>query len=247
MKQVLGVCPHDVVKDPEKWMEFALELRARGALDCAFTPESCFEKFAAGFSTYALAYAHPLHAVRLKRELGFIPLAAHADTFDEAVLIANRQVSGPSLGKMSAGTVACIHGSPSHAAYLIDLHDRSMPVPPAWVVKTSYPDVVMAVAQGEAQYGVVLKSVWDTMMTMRDRVRPFCATAVRRLVHVFMLAPSHLDRAEEIRRTLTDMHADARGAAVLKRIGCSHLVPVSHAGLGEIETALNNCGLRAAA
>ena len=73
------------------------------------------------------------------------------------------------------------------------------------------------------------------------------ATAVRRLVHVFMLAPSHCKQAEEIGRTLTDMHTDTRGAAVLKRIGCSHLVPVSHASLGKIETALNNCGLRASA
>jgi len=247
MQQVLGVCPHDVVKDPEKWMEFALELRARGVLDCAFTPEACFERFAAGFSTYTLAYAHPLHAVRLGRELGFVPLAAHADTFDEAVLIAHRQVPSPSRDKMSGATVACIHGSPSHAAYLIDLHDRAMPAPASWVARTNYPDVVMAVAQGEAQYGVVLKSVWDTMMTQRDRVRPFCATAVRRLIHVFMLAPSHRDRAGEIGRALTGMHGDPRGAGVLRRIGCSHLVPVSQAGLGEIEAALTDCGLRTAA
>jgi hypothetical protein len=247
MQEILGICPHDVVKDPEKWMEFALELRARDTLNCTFTPESCFEKFAAGFSTYTLAYAHPLHAVRLGHELGFIPLAAHADTFDEAVLIANRQVAGPSQEKMSAAAVACIFGSPSHAAYLIDLHDRSMGAPPSWVAKTSYPDVVMAVAQGEAQYGVVLKSVWDTMMTLRDRVQPFYATSIRRLVHVFMLAPSRRARADEIRRTLTGMHKDERGAAVLKRIGCSHLVPVSQSGLDGIETALNNCGLRAAA
>jgi hypothetical protein len=247
MQHILGVCPHDVVKDPEKWIEFASELRTREALDCSFTPEFCFEKFAQGFPTYALAYAHPLHAVRLWRELGFTPLAAHADTFDEAVLIANKQVQSPSLATMSGGSVACIHGSPSHAAYLIDLHNRSLPAPPRWVAKTSYPDVVMAVAQGEAPYGVVLKSVWDTMMTLRDRVRPFYATGTRQLVHVFMLGPTQIERAGAISRVLTEMHQDARGVAVLSRIGCCQLVPKSISDLATIEAALTTCGLTAAA
>jgi hypothetical protein len=247
MQHVLGVCPHDVVKDPEKWMEFARELQKRGVLDFSFSPELCFEKFAAGFSSYTLAYAHPLHAVRLRREMKFIPLAAHANTFDEAVLIANKQVNGPTLSKMGNGSVACIHGSPSHAAYLIDLHDRALPAPAHWVAKTSYPDVVMAVAQGEAPYGVVLKSVWDTMMTLRDRVRPFHATTIRQLVHVFMLAPLQQARAEEIARILVTMHQDDRGLAVLNRIGCAQLVPVTEGDLGAIESALTNCGLRTAA
>jgi hypothetical protein len=245
MKHILGVCPHDVVKDPEKWIAFGADVAARGALDCTFAPELCFEKFAEKFSSYSLAYAHPLHAVRLWREFGFSPLAAHAETFDEAVLIANKQVPSLSLASMSAATVACIHGSPSHAAYLIDLHHRSLPAPAKWVARTSYPDVVVAVAQGEAPYGVVLKSVWDTMMTLRDRVRPFYATATRRLVHVFMLAPTQKDHAPDMSRVLTQMHTDDRGAAVLARLGCHQLVPVSTADIGSIEQSLRACGLAA--
>jgi hypothetical protein len=148
---------------------------------------------------------------------------------------------------MSTSKVACIHGSPSHAAYLLHLNQRGLPFPASWVGKTCYPDVVMAVAQGEAPYGVVLKSVWDGMMTLRDRVRPFHATNTRALFHVFMAAPAQRFRAGEIRQGLTTMHRDARGAAVLARLGCSEIVSADESDLARIEAALCSCGLRAAA
>jgi hypothetical protein len=247
MTTTLGVCPHDVMKDPEKWASFAHEMRARCGLDCSFTPEKCFEKFAEGFAGYSLAYAHPLHAVRLWREHGFTPLAAYHETFDEAVLIASKRVADPSPQAMSAAKVSCIYGSPSHAAYLLDLRKHALPDPTQWAPKTCYPDVVMAVAQGEASYGVVLKSVWDTMMTLRDRVRPFYATAVKELVHVFMAAPSLRGREGELRDALTGMHRDDRGAAVLHRLGCDALVPFDERALIQIRDALDRCGLSAAA
>jgi hypothetical protein len=247
MSHVLGVCPHDVMQDPEKWTAFAAELRARGVIDSSFTPEPSFEKFAQGFSSYTLAYAHPLHAVVLWRRFGFTPIAAYKETFDEAVLIAGKQVKSPSLAAIGQSRVACIHGSPSHAAFLIDLCARSLPSPTLYAARSSYPDVVMAVAQGEADYGVVLNSVWETMMTLRDRVRPFHTTKTRQLVHVFMAAPALKLRTEEVRTVLTSMHRDPAGRAVLDRLGCSELVPVTDTDLERIAAALETCGLKAAA
>jgi hypothetical protein len=247
MQHILGVCPHDVTKDPEKWSAFARELHARGGPDCRFAPETCFERFATGFDSYALAYAHPLHAVKLWRTFQFMPLAAYKETFDEAVVIANKQVKSPTLQDLTLKQVACIHGSPSHAAHLIDFQLRAIAPTTRWVTRTSYQDVVMAVAQGEAQYGVVLKSVWDSMMTLRDRVRPFHATSLRQLVHVFMLAPAHRLRAPQILDVLTNLHKDAQGETILKRLGCSQLTAVDENQLGRIESALDSCGLRVAA
>jgi hypothetical protein len=77
MKQLFGACPHDVGNDPEKWSAFAEYFKKKGIVDTEFYRLMTFDEFAQNLQGFSFVYAHPLHAVLLRKEHGFIPLAKY--------------------------------------------------------------------------------------------------------------------------------------------------------------------------
>lgn len=75
---LVGICPHDVLVDPEKWTAFtsyvAKSLRVQGKFEKYFS----FDTFAQQFDKMNLIYAHPIHALQLNKDHGFIPIVKYS-------------------------------------------------------------------------------------------------------------------------------------------------------------------------
>ena len=239
-----SACPHDVAQDPEKWNAFAEYLGQTEALKSRFEKYLSFDEFAAHFSDFDLAYAHPLHAVHLSRVMHFIPLTKYNNVFDEAIVISSKSNRAPSLKDMTNREVACIHGTPSHAATLIDFSRKHPDINFRPLKKANYPDVLMAVAQSEAPYGLILKSVWDMMVAMKDRVVPIYATSTKELVHVFMLSPALSESAPAIKKAMIEMKDRDSGRAVLDRLKCDSLVDFTSDDLDRLADSLKICNFQ---
>lgn len=230
MQKIFSSCPHDVVSDPEKWSAFIDYFKSKGILDASFLRYVGFEEFAQHFGTFCFVYAHPLHAVQLYEQHGFIPLAKYNETYDEAAVIASKIEKTPSIKGMADKKVAIVNGTPSLAAISIDLAKNWPGVEFDPIAKDDYSKVLMAVTIGEADYGVILKSVWDGMLAMKSRVNHFYTTSLNELVHVFMLKKEYAAIAAPLREAMLTMHLDPEGQKILARLKCDSLV-----GFGEPE------------
>lgn len=243
---IFSACPHDVILDPEKWQALVEYLHAKNVFDGHFERHTSFSEFAENFARFHLAYAHPLHVVDLVKNHGFTPIARYENVYDEAVVITQKLNANPSFEEATSGLTAFINGSPSHAAFLIEASDRNVPIDYQPVLKDNYQDVLMDVALNVAVYGVVLKSVWDDMLVMRDNVVVFHTTTTRKLVHAFVVSPTLKDHAADIQNALLSMHEDAAGKAVLARLQCEKMVPFSVTDVDKLQADLSVCAFEKA-
>ncbi len=238
---IFSVCPHDVILDPEKWQAFVEYLYTKGAFSGGFERHTSFSVFAENFSRFHLVYAHPLHAVELVMERGFTPIARYGDVYDEAVVITQNSDAKFSFENAAKGSTAFINGSPSHAAFLIEASDKKIPITYDPVLKDNYQDILMDVALAVAEYGVILKSVWDDMLVMKDRVTPFYTTSTKKLVHGFAVSPELKESAPSIEQALLHMHEDEVGQAILNRLQCKNMVSFNQKDVQKLQADLSVC------
>ena len=238
---IFSACPHDVILDPEKWQALVNYLHAKKVFDGHFERHSSFSEFAENFSRFHLAYAHPLDVVDLVRKHGFTAIARYDDVYDEAVIITQKLNNAPSFEAATKGLTAFVNGSPSHAAFLIEANDCDISVEYQPVLKDNYQDVLMDVALNVAEYGVILKSVFDDMLVMRDNVVVFHTTSTKKLVHVFAVSPQLKDSSGAIQNALLHMHEDPAGQAILARLKCEKIVPFGAADIDKLQADLSVC------
>lgn len=241
MKSIFSACPHDVILDPEKWTAFSNYLHKKTGREFDFKRFESFDIFAENFDSFDLVYAHPLHAVLLGNEKNYIPIAKYAETYDEAVIISRKTENGSDIRQLEGKTVASIHGSPSHAALLINLHKAGIKIEFEEVHRDAYPKVLMSVGIGEADFGVILKSVWDDMLSMKERVRVHYTTTSHSLVHAFMLSPKLKPELGKFREILTSMTSDAEGKKILSRLKCPSISAFGDSDLKELGQQLSVC------
>lgn len=141
---------------------------------------------------------------------------------------------------MDEQKVAFVHQTPSHAAFLIDRlrHYPEVEIDP--VIKDTYPNVLMAVSIQEALYGVILQSVWEQMISMKDSVNHFYTTKLQELVHVFMVSPDLSEIVVPLRKALLEMHLDTEGKKILNRLKCDSFTAF---GTGELEALSKSLSL----
>ena len=240
-KVMVGICPHDVVNDPEKWTAFTSYLLAKLKLNGTFEKYFSFETFTLQFKRLNFIYAHPLDAVHLRRDHHFIPLAKYSKKFDEAVIICQKTLIGKKTSEIDQQTVSCVYGSPSHAAVLIDFHINSKKISFQPLKKGSYPEVAVDVATHQATFGIILKEVWDTMKAEYPQLEVFYSTFTKKLVHVFMLSPVFSSMQNEFTRELLAMKNDPEGRKILQRLGCQEFEVFTNEQLDELEKTLEIC------
>ncbi|QQG35384.1 MAG: PhnD/SsuA/transferrin family substrate-binding protein [Micavibrio aeruginosavorus] len=238
---IFSACPHDVILDPEKWQAVVNYLHAKKVFDGHFERHTSFSEFAENFSRFDLAYAHPLDAVDMVRRHGFTPIAKYENVYDEAVVITQKLNNSPSFEAATRGLTTFVNGSPSHAAFLIEAHDRNIPIGYQPVPKDNYQEVLMDVALNVAEYGVILRSVYDDMLVMRDNVVVSHTTSTKKLVHVFAVSPRLKDKSVGIQNALLHMHEDPAGQAILARLKCGRIVPFGAMDIDKLESDLSVC------
>ncbi len=238
---MVGVCPHDVVNDPEKWTEFTSYYLSKLKLSGTFEKYFSFETFSQQFKRLNFIYAHPLDAVHLRRDHRFVPLAKYSEKFDEAVFICQKSFGKRQLSEIEQKMVSCVYGSPSHAAVLIDFHVNHKQISFQALKRGSYPEVAIDVVTNQAPLGIILKEVWDTMKNDYPQLEVFYNTYTKKLVHVFMLSPVFPGMEDEFTNELLALQNDPEGKKILRRLGCHGLEAFSSEQLDDLEKTLEIC------
>jgi hypothetical protein len=241
MPFAFSACPHDLIRDTGKWDALTSYLIKNTRVDFDFVRHTDFNRFASEFSRFQFVYAHPLHAVQLHTQFGFTPIAKYRDIYDEAVIIASGAGSGFTLDKLQGQKVACVYGSPSHAATLVEISNTSPGISFTPAKKPHYPAVSLGIRAAAAPYGIILKSVWESMPNLRSGLNVVYTTSTCSLVHVFMIAPALAAQSATIKRVLLDMANNPQGNAILKRLECPAICDFNEDDLTGLRNRLAVC------
>lgn len=240
----VGICPHDVVHDPDKWTVFTKYVLKKMSFSGSFEKYFSFETFAQQFTKMNLIYAHPLHAVHLQEDLNFKPLVRYQKKYDEAVIIYMKNNNHKTVKDIKSNKVSCVLGSPSHAAVLLDFNQNNLSIDFEAVNRSSYPEVLATVISRDAQFGIILKEVWEAMRASHPTVEVLYTTYTKKLFHSFMLAPNLMDHHEDFRKILLNMNHDPEGKAILERLGCHKLESTNEQDIENLGRELASCKFR---
>jgi len=238
---LFGTCPHDSMSDPEKWVALMQYVIDSCGVQLEYERHTDFHQFEENFGRFDLVYAMPLHALQLATRDGFTPLAKFDAVFDEAIIFSSNELSSPHVSQFADHRVAFADDTPSYAAFLISARREGWPAIGVPVVKTNYPDVLMAVVQGDADFGIILKSSWDGMSALKGRVTPVAVTKTRELAHLFLVSPQLRDRGSAITDALVALETGEEGRAILRRLGCPRIVPFSQLELQQMRDSIAMC------
>jgi hypothetical protein len=93
----------------------------------------------------------------------------------------------------------------------------------------------------EAPYGIILKSVWESMPNLRSGLNVVYTTSTCSLVHVFMISPALAAQRATVKSVPLDMANNPEGSAILKRLECPAISDFSEGDLTGLRNRLAVC------
>lgn len=211
----LAVCPHDTVRNSEGWYRLVQYLSLRLEQDLHFALSLDFADFHSLFAEADLVYANPSDAIKLIDSHGFVPLARPTDTYDEALLVAGAEVSGPSIAAMAGAQLATVESLLPTRLALRFLGQQGI-TPSGLLGRDSWLSVVRAVWGGEAPYGILYRDAYDELSPQgKAMVQVVATTSEGCAFHVLCGSPRLGPLAGTIANTLYAMTTDSAGSEVL--------------------------------
>lgn len=234
MATIFSPCPHDLIHDPAKWQSLVEELNKATNIDLKVKEYKSFENFQNAFPQFGLVYAHLVHAINFTKSHKFIPVAIPNNLYDEAVIVASKDIKEPSLDSLKNAKVACIPGTPSLVAAMNQLSQKNINI--ERVYKDNYYNVLMDVSMGKIPYGFILRDIWeDFTPTEKSRVNAFHITNLRSIFHIFLLSDSLKDKYNIVKDTFLNLHSSSKGGDICKRLRTDKFIDFNEVGLKEME------------
>lgn len=179
--------------------------------------------------TIDLIYVNPYEATVLVREKGFVPVAAPAQSADEAIVAVRADSPVQQVEQLSAGIRIAATANPDvHRMSMImlepaDLHADNV----QFVSRDTYVQVAKELILGQADVGFFLAETYNDLSgVIRQQLRPLLASQIRTIHHVLLIGPRFAPRREEIQQALVTMADDAKGKGVLDSLGLRGWVPL---------------------
>ncbi len=235
---MMKVCPHDTIREPERWTELAVYLNAATGAGLAFDISIDFEDFQDGLSRAGLVYANPSDTMKLVDQHQFTVLARPAGRFDEAVLVCNAE---------QEATLASINGRPLSTVVALlptkialQMLSKQGIVPSELHNVDSWQAVIGCIWRGECQYGIVYKDTYDGLSEQgKGMVTFLAATNERQAFHTLLVGPALADRADVLRQALFAMPCDPTGKALMEWLQITAWEPVNDADLAAMRALAN--------
>lgn len=221
------VCPHDTAKEPERWYRLVQYLAQHLSLNIQFDISLDFADFHEHLAAADMVYANPTDSLRLMRERGCLLLARPANSYDEAVLVANTDIPDPTLAAMQGLQLATVKSLiPTRIA--LRLLENQAIKPAGLLDKVSWQAVISSVWNREVDYGIVYKDTYDGLSAQgKGLVNVFAHSDERVAFHSLVIAPTLADRKDEVQNLLLAMHSDPQGQEVLNALHIAQWLPVT--------------------
>ena len=224
-----SVCPHDMVKQLQTWLDLAGYLQKRLDEHFAIEPITDFTLFyEQGLPKAELAFINPLDAWHLVRERGFVPVA-RTELYDEVVFIAHPEEPADRLDALHDQSLAAVDRQFATCLGLYVLQQQGLR-PREVVFCSSWVQVIRAVAKGDVRFGLLYQDFHASLSNLsRTQFRVLHETHTRYATHM-LLHPERAAWREPLRAVLTAMPEDPEGAALLRTLRLGRWVPTDDLG-----------------
>ncbi len=220
------VCPHDTVKEPDRWYRLEQQLIQQLGLEMQFELSLDFQDFHANLGKADIVYANPGDTLKLMQQQ-FVPLVRPQDKYDEAVFVASTELSAPTLESLSGAEIATVKSQIPTRIALHMLHERGI-VPGALHDKDSWLSVISEVWNRAADYGIVYKDTYDNLSDQgKGMVQAIAESQERKAFHSIAIGPKLHDKQQEITAMLLAMDTDEKGKEVLAELSIAKWLPVT--------------------
>ncbi len=231
----LLVCPHDTANNPDRWYRLAQYLSQHLDIHINFEISLDFADFHANLPKADIAYANPTDTLTLVQQHGFAAILHPANVYDEAVIVANHDITAPTLESLQGQPVASVESILATKIALRYL--ASQGVQPASIQNyESWTAVIGAIWRGEVHYGFVYKDTYDELSEQgKGMVNVFAATSEQIAFHNIVVGRNALPHKEALTQTLLAMPTEATGKEVLAELHVEQWLPTNQEALDEIQ------------
>ena len=225
-----SICPHDMVKQLQTWLDLAIYLQKHLDEHLVVNPVTDFALFYEHDLPKAeLAFVNPLDAWHLVHERGFVPVA-RTELYDEVVFITHPDDPADRLDALHDQPLAAVDRQFATCLGLYVLREQDL-TPREVVFQPSWVQVIRAVAQRNVRFGLLYQDFYAGLSALsRAQFRVLHETHTRYATHMLLLHPDRVAWREPLRAVLTAMPADPEGAALLRALRLGRWVPAEDLG-----------------
>lgn len=238
-KLTMMICPHDTVKEPDRWYRLEQYLVQRLGLALQFNLSLDFEDFHSTLQQADIAYLNPMDCLRMRATAGFIPLVRAADRYDEAIIVASTETAAPTLQAVQGAKIASVVSQIPTGIALMMLKEQGV-TPGSIENRDSWLSVISAIWNGEVPFGVVYKDTYDNLSDHgKSLVQPFATSQLNQAFHCLSVGPRLSNRAVDITALLLDMPNDPTGSEVLAELNIRQWVEIMPEELTQMQALLD--------
>lgn len=220
------VCPHDTAANPVRWQLLGQYLSQKLNVSFCFEITFDFAEFHAQMESADLVYANPLDTLHLTNK-GFQVVARPSNDYDEAVLVANPDIAGPTIDAIQGQPIASVCSMLPTKIALRMLNKQS--VKPADVVDhDSWTAVISTVWRNDVSYGIIYKDTYNELSDQGKSMVQLLATTQEHVAfHSFVVGNNAAGLKDDIQHTLLEMHTDSKCQEILNEFCFERWVAVT--------------------
>jgi hypothetical protein len=236
------VCPHDTVKEPERWYRLEHYLIHHLGVDIQFDISLDAIDFETNLEHADIVYTNPSDKLRILAPKGFVSVARPANLYDETVLVANTEVEAPTLEALQGADIATVKSlMPTRIAFHL-LSQKGI-TPGTIHDKDSWLSVISSVWNKEVEFGFVYKDTYNNLSDQgKAMIQVFATTNEQKAFHTIDIGPKLLDRQAEVEQIFLHMDADEQGREVLNELGIEKWLAVPQESITLMEQIMRENG-----
>ncbi|NJL05325.1 MAG: phosphate/phosphite/phosphonate ABC transporter substrate-binding protein [Chloroflexaceae bacterium] len=235
---MMKVCPHDTIREPERWTELAMYLNAATGTELTFDISIDFPDFQDNLGRSGLVYANPSDTLDLVNNHQFTVLARPAGRFDEAVLVCNTEQEAVLAGINGKPLATVVSLMPTKIA--LQMLGKQGIAPSELHNVDLWQAVIGCIWRGECQYGIVYKDTYNGLSEQSKGMVKLLATTDEQVAfHSILVGPALAAQADALRAALREMPNDPTGKALMERLAITRWEPVSETELATMQALAN--------
>jgi len=227
---IFSVCPHDIVKQMQIWLEMSAYLSAQLGQPIQLRQAMDFQEFYQGLAETDLVFANPMDAWLLHKEHGFLPLS-RTELYDEVVFFTAAEAPAATLEDLAGQPVGAVERQFATALGLYLLREKGIE-PGAVRYYDSWIQVIRGVAQGDVPYGMLYQDFFTELSSLsRSMIRVIHESRTGYATHIFLVNPRQEALVPSLRDVLVGMHEDPQGQRLLQSLRLGRWVPTEDLGM----------------
>ncbi len=219
-----SVCPHDIVKQMQTWIDFSAYLTRCSEHTVQLRQAIDFSAFYQGLPDSDLVFANPMDAWLLHTEHNFHPVA-RTNLYDEVVFITHPDCATAQLDALQSQPLAAVERQFATQLGIYILHENNI-YPSEIRYYDSWLQVIRAVNKQQVPFGLLYRDFYTSLSSLsRSTFHVLHESQTDYATHMLMLHARHLAEEETLLACLRSMTEKEQGQAILQAPGFNEWTP----------------------